>query len=254
LLKTFSQFTFILFIAFILKFLDTYYQIHTDTLSVEKYGIVSPVGVQIKINGNYFDTVSKGKVCNGNDCDEAWIVIGEVNSGMAHMIRRTLEIMDSNALAPFCFISRGGDIDSSEKIIQLMQQHDATACLGERYYIDEQVFSIGTIDIDGNQVIGTLCMSACAYIYAGANHRVSYGKPLIGVHKIEFGSFYHWRYGTELDSYEESSFQQTLQKLHPSSSKRLTAIKQLSNKVDHNDIRFLTANEIENLELVTEWR
>lgn len=211
----------------------------------------------VEVAGHELNIVNQGLVCpqqNPDDCYDAWIVMGAVNDAMASAVANT--ISQEGIELPFCFTSSGGSISSAHTIINTMRNANAKACLGDTYVVNNRVFTMSTTDINGKTTEGNLCMSACGIIFAGAKERVVFGEALIGVHNGRHVLDFCWcqlplsNPETPLKSESYDAIIASMD--NESDANRLRQLRLISEKVNNEDMMFLSADQIESLTLVTQ--
>lgn len=200
--------------------------------------------------------INDGKVCitdDANHCLDAWIMIGEINEAMTHALTQKLDTYGTSK--PFCLMSGGGDIKEAAKMATMLERHHATTCLGKRYVVNNRAFESSAVDVNGNVVTGTLCMSACPMVLAGGTQRIAYGDTHVGVHSARsYIDFCICEVPTSF-SHEQIPFDKIAHYFSELSDKgktRILKLHQWGEKIDANDMRFLGSKEINNIGLFSD--
>lgn len=129
------------------------------------------------------DIIQYGHACvttKMEDCTPAFVVQGKISQSMVEAVE--LQLAHYSNKIPYCFLSKGGDIEATQALLQHIYTHNATVCVANTYRVNNQPLSLTHIDIDGVTLDGGLCLSACTLLYGAAPHRLMVGEPYIGIH------------------------------------------------------------------------
>lgn len=202
----------------------------------------------IEFHSSSGNEVSLNKALFANACniDESFclkdviLVMGRIDQGTIDSIEKLLSKGKSDTI---CFRTPGGNIDSAVVIGKWIDKNNFNTCLAEKYLIKGR----GSLE-------STTCASACPFIFAMGDERISIGSDIkIGIHRsggtIDF-CFFCFDVNA-FDYVAINKFKQMLdRKDRPESGKHLLMLED-SLEVEFSDIKFLSHNELENYEFFT---
>lgn len=146
-------------------------------------------GNNVSLNGlsKPLSTVNDGYVCesiSSRRCAPAYILVGDIDSVMVEQLGKTLRQRSDDK--PICFMSPGGRLDDAVDVVNLMRDHDATACLGGAYFVDGRyLYFEGTKGNTDTEATGAPCLSSCSIIFQALENKVMYGYAFVGVHSAK---------------------------------------------------------------------
>ncbi|MFP6798890.1 MAG: hypothetical protein VCA39_07225 [Pseudomonas sp.] len=134
--------------------------------------------IEVPSHSNVGSSASLDKALFANACnkDESYclkdviLVTGIIDQGTIYSIDKLISKGESDTI---CFRTPGGNIDAAIAIGEWIDRHNLKTCLAEKYIIKER-----------GSLSSTICASACPFIFAMGEERISIGTDIkVGIHR-----------------------------------------------------------------------
>lgn len=202
--------------------------------------------VEFSSNGGNEVTLDKALVvtaCNKEETSclkDVILVMGRIDQGTIESINKLVEKNKSNTI---CFRTPGGDIDSAVAIGKWIESNNFNTCLAEKYLIKGR----GTLN-------STTCASACPFILAMGNDRISVGTNIkVGIHRSG-GSLDFCFFCIDLNAMDFiaiDKYKEMLNRPKRVESKKHISMLEDSLQIDFSDIKYLSPKELNEYEFFT---